>query len=64
MLTETVTGPCSPVELPLVGDKLSQAALSLTDQSNVPPPEFQMFNVWFAGFAPPWVALKLKLDGL
>ena len=64
MLTETVTGSCSPVELPLVGDKESQAASSLTDHSNVPLPEFQMFNVWFAGFAPPAIAVKLKLAGL
>jgi hypothetical protein len=64
MSTETVTLSVSPVELPLVGLKLSQAALSLTDQLSVPPPEFQMLNVWLDGLDPPWVAVKLKLDGL
>jgi len=52
------------VELPLVGLKVSQLALSLTDQLSVPLPEFHMLNVWLDGFDPPWVALKLKLEGL
>ena len=64
MSTETVTLSVSPVELPLVGFKLSHVALSLTDQLSVLPPEFQMLSVWLDGLAPPWVAVKLKLDGL
>ena len=64
MSTETLTGSCSPVELPLAGLRLSQVASSLTDQLRVPLPEFQISKVWLDGLAPPWVAVKLKLDGL
>ena len=45
MFTVAVTESCSPVELPLGGDRVSQTALSLTDQLSVPPPEFQICNV-------------------
>ena len=54
----------SPVEVPLVGNKLSQAGLSLTDQLRVPPPEFHMLRVWLDGLGSPSVAVKLRLDGL
>ena len=64
MSTDAITLSASPVELPLVGLRLSQVASSLTDQLSVPPPEFQMLNVWLDGLAPPSVAVKLKLDGL
>jgi len=64
MFTEAVTTSCSPVELPFGGAKVSQAALSLTAQLSVPAPEFQISNVFAAGFDPPAVALKLKLAGL
>jgi hypothetical protein len=43
--TVTVSVPDSPVEEPLIGFRLSQAALSLTDQRRSPPPEFHIFRV-------------------
>ena len=55
---------CSPVELPLVGFKVSQSISSVTDQSSVPPPEFRTLNVWFGGSDPPSIAVKAKLEGL
>ena len=64
MFTARVTESCSPVELPLGGLRLSQAASSVTDQLSVPVPEFHISSVWLAGFGPPSVALKPKLEGL
>ncbi len=63
IFTERATESCSPVETPLVGDKVSQVALSETDQFKVPPPEFQTSKVWFEGLDPPWVAMNEKLVG-
>jgi len=50
--------------VPEAGLRLSQAALSLTVQLRVPPPVFVMESVLAAGFAPPCVPLKVRLDGL
>jgi hypothetical protein len=50
--------------VPLVGAKLNHAALEEAVQFNVPPPEFEMFNVWDAGPLPPWIPLNVKLAGL
>ena len=61
MLTETVTAEGA---VPEVGLTLSHVALSVALQFNVPPPVLVMPRDWFAGFAPPAVAVKLKLDGL
>jgi hypothetical protein len=43
---------------------VSQLALSVTDQVNVPVPGFAMFNVLGAGFAAPSVAVKENVVGL
>jgi hypothetical protein len=66
MFTETVTVPVSDslVEEPLVGFRLSQAALSLTDQRRSSPPEFHTLRVRLGGLGPPWVVVKLRLVGL
>jgi hypothetical protein len=57
---ETVT---VPLPLPEVGDRVSQAALSLADHVNVPPPVLLMLRVWAAGLLPCW-AVKDKFTGL
>jgi len=64
MSTDTVTLSSSPVDEPLIGLKDSQAASSLTLQSKVSSPEFQMLKVWLEGLGPSLVAEKLKLVGL
>lgn len=43
---------------------VNHEALSVCDQFNVPLPVFVMLMVWFAGFDPPAVAVKLRLLGL
>jgi hypothetical protein len=53
-----------PLPVPEIGDAVSQAALSLTDHVNVPPPVLLMVRVWFAGLTPPCVAAKVRLVGL
>jgi len=50
--------------VPVVGLSVNHAALSLTDQFNVPVPVLLILRAWLAGFAPPAVAVKLKLVGL
>ena len=50
--------------VPLAGLTLSHPALLVPFQLSVPPPVFEIDNVWFAGFDPPSVAVKVKLDGL
>jgi len=42
----------------------SQLAVSVSDQSMTPVPEFQMSSTWCGGTAPPCVAVKVKLAGL
>lgn len=53
-----------PLPVPEVGLRLNQFTLSLTVQLSVPEPEFVMLTFWLAGFAPPCVAVKVKLEGL
>jgi hypothetical protein len=53
-----------PVPEPEAGLIVSQGALSLADQLRVPPPVFAMLNACAAGFAPPALAVKVKLIGL
>jgi len=60
---DRVTLSTSPVELPVVGAKVSQSALLLTDQCSVPPSEFQILNVQVGGLEFPCSAVMLKLDG-
>jgi hypothetical protein len=66
MFTEVVTLSVSdwPVEEPLVGFKVSQAALSLTDHLRLLTSEFHTFRVWLGGVGPPWVTVKRRLAGL
>ena len=61
---ETVTTSVSPVEVPEVGFRLSQAASSEADQLRVLPPELEIFRDWSGGLGPSCVAEKLKLEGL
>jgi hypothetical protein len=64
VFTDTVTSLLVlPVELPLVGLAVSQVSLPLTDQFNVPPPEFHIAMAWLGGLDAPWVAVKLSADG-
>jgi hypothetical protein len=64
IFTETLTASLLPVEVPLVGLKLSQPASPVTNQFIVCPPEFHIVNVWPDGVGPPRIFTKLKLDGL
>ena len=53
VFTDRVTGLVPVVVVPEVGVSVSQLALSVTAQVNVPVPGFLMFNVWETGLAPP-----------
>ncbi len=53
-----------PAPVPLTGDSVSQVWLSLTVQLRVPPPVFDTLTLCAAGFAPPAVAVKLRLAGV
>ena len=53
VFTDKVTGLVPVVVEPEAGASVSQLALSVTDQVNVPVPGFAMFNVWEAGFGAP-----------
>jgi len=64
MFTDTTMSSVSPVDVPMVGLRLSQLASSLTNQFRVPPPEFQIRRFWLDGLGPSWVAVKLKFEGL
>jgi hypothetical protein len=48
----------------VIGDEVSQRTSSDTDQSRVPPPEFDMCKVSVNKVVSPCWALKLKLGGL
>ena len=61
MLAEAVTVEGA---VPLVGLSVNQVASSLAVQFSVPLPVLVILSVWFAGFAPPTVAVKLRLVGL
>ncbi len=52
-----------PLLVPDEGLRISQPALSLTVQDNVPVPELEIVNAFAAGLAPPTVAEKLRLKG-
>ena len=54
----------APLPVPLAGDTVSHAALSLAVQLKVPPPVLLMLTVWAAGLLPPCWAVKEKLVGL
>lgn len=60
VLTEAVM---VPLFTPDVGEMVSQAALSLAVQLRVPVPELVRAMVWFIGFAPPWIAVKVSAVG-
>ena len=64
VFTDRVTGFVPVVVVPDAGVSVSQLALSVTDQVNVPVPGFVMFNVLGAGSAAPWVAVKENVVGL
>jgi hypothetical protein len=64
MFTLTATLSVSPVDVPLVGDRESQVALSDTLQLSVPPPPLEIERVWFGGLEPPWAALNVMDAGL
>jgi hypothetical protein len=53
-----------PFPVPEDGLTASQAAFSVVDQVNVPPPALLMVKVWVAGLFPPCVAAKERLVGL
>ena len=53
VFTDRVTGLVPVVVVPDAGVSVSQLALPVTDQVNVPVPGFVMFNVLEAGFAAP-----------
>ena len=53
MLTDTVTLLISPVDVPLVGLKVSHLALVITVQLSVPEPELSIIKVLLCGLAPP-----------
>ena len=53
VFTDRVTGFVPVVVVPDVGASVSQLALSVIDQVNVPVPGFVMFNVLGAGSAAP-----------
>ena len=53
VFTDRVTGLVPVVVVPDAGVSVSQLALSVTDQVNVPVPGFVTFNVLGAGFAAP-----------
>ena len=53
-----------PALVPLVGDRLSQLALSDAVQFSVPPPALLTDSVLAAGLAPPAVALNDRLAGV
>jgi hypothetical protein len=57
-------GSCSPEEVPEVGERESQEAFLEAVQFMLPPPEFQTSRVWGGGLAPPWVAVKVKEEGV
>jgi hypothetical protein len=61
MSTETLVDPLPD---PDAGEAESHAAPEVTLQFKVPPPEFEIFRVCDAGFAPPAVAVKLNEPGL
>jgi hypothetical protein len=63
-LTDSVMASVSPVEVPPVGESVSQAAESVNVYDSVPPSPFQMLKTWLAGFAPPCVAAKENAAGL
>ena len=52
-LMDAVIGSVSVVVVPDAGERVNQAALSVTDQVNVPVPGFAMFNIIEAGFEAP-----------
>ena len=54
----------APFPVPVDGDRLNHAALSLADQVSVPPPVLLTFKVWTAGLLPPCWALNDRLVGL
>ena len=51
VFTDRVTGLVPVVVVPEAGVSVSQLALSVTAQVNVPVPGFLMFNVWETGLA-------------
>ena len=53
-----------PFPVPEAGVSVNQAAVSLADQLNVPPPVLLMLRTCAAGLAPPAVAAKERLVGL
>ena len=48
---------------PEVGLSVSQLWLLAAVQLRLPPPLLVMLRDWFEGFAPPWVAVKVKAVG-
>lgn len=54
----------APFPVPDAGVSVSHAALSVTDQANVPPPVLLMVTVCGAGLPPPCCAVNDKLVGL
>lgn len=64
VLTDRTTGLDPVVVLPEVGDRVSQEALSETDQESVPVPGLVIFNVFEPGFAPPCTPVNEKVVGL
>src|SRR5215467_139405 len=61
MLTEAVSVEGA---VPLVGLTVNHGALTLAVKLRVPAPVLVTLIVWFAGLAPPAVAVKLRLPGL
>ena len=64
MFTETINVSVSPLSVPLVGLRFSQAALPLADQLKLPLPEFQIFKIWLDGLSSSWAAVKKIAEGL
>ena len=53
-----------PFPVPLAGESVSHAALSVADHDKVPPPVLLIFKVWAAGLLPPCWAENDRLVGL
>ena len=64
VLTNSVTADVPVDVVPDELEKVSQLALSATDQFRVPVPVFEIVSVCEGGFAAPWVAVKEKVFGL
>ena len=61
LVTVNVT---APFPVPEDGLTANQAAFSVVDHVNVPPPWLLMVKVWVAGLALPCVAAKVRFVGL